>query len=153
MNLPVIQPHTDDFIDDAAQYACENLGLDALAAKHRISASAALARISDPETLKAVEARAVTLGQSGAAARAQSHGLLRKCLKQLDSQLETGQLGAVTLVRIAEFVHKVTGMAPMERAPVAENKEKFSVHIILSNSPGGTPVDVMDVVSREVRDE
>jgi hypothetical protein len=153
MNLQTFHKQDDDFIDSAAHYASECLELDELAAKHGISAAEALSRISDPETMKAVEARAVTMGQTGASARAQSHVLLRKCLKQLDGQLETGQLGAATLVRIAEFVHKVTGMAPMERAPVVENMEKFSIRIILNGGPKVEPVDTMDVAAREVHDE
>ena len=124
------------FVPDAALYAADRLTLEQLTALHGGDMDAVLKRLADPATVNAIEARVVQDGQSGADAKAAAHALLRRALKHLDGALDNADLGASTVVRIADLAHRVTGIAQPTRDVPADYQPRFSVNIIMGRRLG-----------------
>lgn len=123
------------FIDDAARYAAELLSLDDLASLHSVSAITVLDRLAAPNVAAQVEARAVDHRMSGSLARGRAVVLLNSTVEQLQLRVDGGELGAATLVRIADMAAKVAGITS-EKAPAMAPGAGFSVNIIMApNEP------------------
>lgn len=134
-----LEPHDFAFVADSALYVAGVLEMDQLAAKHGGDSLAVIERLGRPEIAKAVETRVMEITHSGDLAKAESHALLRRALELLDQALDSGELGASTVVRIADLAYRITGMSqPLREVPTSE-KSTFSVNIIL-NTPEQVPV-------------
>lgn len=120
------------FVDDAARYVAGLLSLDDVAALHSISATTVMDRLAAPEVAAQVEGRAVDHRQSGSLARGRAVVLLNATVEQLQLRVDEGQLGAATLVRIADMAAKVAGVTA-EKTPSPAEGARFSVNIIFGS--------------------
>jgi hypothetical protein len=140
---------SDDFafVTTAALYVAGVLEMDQLAAKHGGDTLAVMERLDRPEIAKAVESRVVEITHSGDLAKAESHALLRRALERLDQALDSGELGATTVVRIADLAHRITGMSQPLREVVTSEKSNFSVNIILNTQEKAQVMPLVEIAN------
>lgn len=150
MNLTPANPTDPDFVADAAKYAADLMSFEQLVAKHGGDATVVLHQLSDPAIARAVEARLVADEGDGTLAKAESHALLRRALRHLDKALDDPELGASTVVRIADLAHRVTGMVQTARPLATEDQPRFSVNIIFSNPNDASKPHIVDVLAQEI---
>ena len=152
MPLNRIDAQDTGFINDAALFACGVLDIHALVAKHGGDAMTVTQMLAEPVRAQAIEARVITMGMSGELARAESHVLLRKATAHLLKALERPDIGPTTVIRIAEFASRVTGMTGnQERDLTFDDRPKFTLNINLDNQGTNKNLQSVDVIATEVR--
>jgi hypothetical protein len=104
-------------------------------------------RLDRPEIAKAVESRMVEITHSGDLAKAESHALLRRALERLDQALDSGELGASTVVRIADLAHRISGMSQPLREVSTNEQSKFSVNIIYNTQEKAQVLPFVEIVN------
>jgi len=146
VNFPALRPGDRDDdereaqVRDAALLLLGELTPEEFAAQHRLDVPAVTELLT--ELGADAEARSVRMRLSGEANEARSTRLLGSVLTRLEQLVAAGDVGAATLVKVADTLHKISGLA--ERRSVELRREsmqpKSSASIIVILRPGGEEV-------------
>jgi hypothetical protein len=142
-----MESHDYALVVDGALYLAGVLEMEQLTAKHGGDTLTVMERLDRPEIAKAVESRMVEITHSGDLAKAESHALLRRALERLDQALDSGELGASTVVRIADLAHRITGMSQPLREVSTNEQSKFSVNIIYNTQEKAQVLPFVEIVN------
>ncbi len=122
-------------LNDAALVAVEALSVEKFATRNMMSVDKAIEKLAEPAFLAEAERLAVDLELSGEATQAIAMKALGGAVKQLGLQIEQGDLGAGTLVRIAELLYRVSGLSERTQQSLAKPETGWSLTINMPTSP------------------
>lgn len=150
--IPALIDQPRELVEAAAYVAGGVAEIDDVAAEVGMTAGELIARLSDPELQRAVDAEAARLKRSGKMTEARGMALLWKALDCIESQLDT--MPAATATRVAEILLRVSGLqdrrAAALRVPEAVVGAGFSITINLPSPEKGVGVHVIDGTSRGI---
>jgi len=148
-----IQDTPNDFISCASEYLLTG-NVEGLIARYHGNAEQVEAWVAQHSV--DIEAKTAELVAEGRDIQLSAQTTLSATLRQLAAQVDGGALTAPTLIRIAEVLHKISGMEAKAKERTEPNRPSFQIRIILPgqkreiNIGGGAAIDG---VAREVCDE